>query len=317
MPRMNLTKREIDKLAFLDSGTADYADKELKGFYLRVGMETKTFFVKVDVKVSTAEPGKRPYKTVKSIIGKYGEWTPEEARTEARKRLQLLKSGKPAVPPDIPTLEQMLDIHLRDNRFKPITEQAYRSEITVKFASWLQMTLTEISDIPPDVIIDRFKQVERNHTTQAAKNGFIKLQALLNYARIKYPAAISRNPCSVLSDAKMWPKTGRRADCLKGKDFKVFRDGIQSLNETTRDALLLGLYHGMRNKEVAAFKWEYIDFEKQTLCVPDTKNGCDLFVPLCRQSLAILERRKKVRVEGCVWVFPTAIDRLCKTVNRH
>jgi len=84
MPRLELTKKNIDKLSFTEKNKAvDYWDISLKGFGLRVGEQTKTFFVKADVKTIQSDNASRPYKTVKSIIGRYGEWTPELARKEA------------------------------------------------------------------------------------------------------------------------------------------------------------------------------------------------------------------------------------------
>jgi integrase len=231
--------------------------------------------------------------------------TPEEARGKARLLLQQLRAGQPVVPANVPTLAEMLEIHLADKSFKPVTESAYRSEIPAKFGSWLDMPLTEISQISPAVIIDRFKQIEKDNGKMAAKNTFGKLQAVLNYARIKYPSAMPNNPCSVIGDAGMWPKTGSRDDCLKGNDFKAFLEGLGTFNEITRDCYLFCLYHGLRNRETAGLRWEFVDMGNETLTLPDTKNGEPLRVPLSRQSLAILKSRLAQNPEGNPFVFPS------------
>jgi hypothetical protein len=66
MPKLQLTKRNIDKLSFTEKGQIDYFDTELKGFALRVGKDSKTFFVQVDV----LDPATGKYKTVKGKVGR-------------------------------------------------------------------------------------------------------------------------------------------------------------------------------------------------------------------------------------------------------
>jgi integrase len=179
----------------------------------------------------------------------------------------------------------------------------------------MNMTIDDFSRITPDIIIDRFRQIEKDFGSMAAKNVFGKLQAIMNYARVRYPSFVQVNPCQCLTSGKLWPKTNSRDDCLKGNDFKLFHDGIQGFNEATRDAFLFCLYHGLRNMEAASLKWDYVDLEGQTLTIPSTvtKTKRPLHVPLSRQSLAILKRRKETRGEEQSFVFPTVRDYLNKT----
>ena len=312
MPKLSLTQREIKKIVPPTVGRVDYFDTELKGFLLRVsagyqnkkGEEqkgAKVFYVQADV----LNPATGKYQTRKAKVGAYGELTPEEAREKARKLLQQLKSGQPTTPVSVPTLRRMLEIHLTDNRFKPATERAYRSEIPAKFGSWLDMSLNEVSQIPPDVIIDRFKQIEKGNGKMAVKNSFGKLQAVLNYAKIKYPSAVPQNPCSVIGNAGLWPKTGSRDDCLKGNDFKIFAEGIRAFNEITQDCYQFCLYHGLRSNEASSMLWEYVDMEYDTITIPDTKNNKSLHVPLSRQSREILKRRQEKNPKDNPFVFPS------------
>lgn len=315
MPKMKITKSNLDKnMPFTEKGTVDYwdtGDGSVKGFGVRVGTESKTFFVQADILTATMD-GKR-YKTVKSVIGKYGLFTAEQAREEAKGRIQRLKRGEEATPKDAITLRQMMDKHLELKDFVKGTEDAYRNQIPVKFATWMDMSISDIAALEPEIIVERFSQVMKDCGKMAAKNDFGKLQAIMNHAKILYPKHVARNPCEVLSAGKFWPKTNARKDCLKGSDFKLFYDGIQQINETTRDAYLFCLYSGLRNKEAASLKWEYVDIEKAVLLVPDTKNDEPLHVPLSTQSVAILKRRKVNNPDGSSYVFPTQKAHLNKT----
>ncbi len=53
MPKLKLTKGNIDRIPFSEKGKSiDYFDTELRGFGLRIGEQSKTFFVQADIKTS-------------------------------------------------------------------------------------------------------------------------------------------------------------------------------------------------------------------------------------------------------------------------
>ena len=315
MPKMKITKSNLDKhMPFTTKGTVDYwdtGDGSVKGFAVRVGMESKTFFVQADIPAPKNE-GKK-YKTVKSIIGKYGLFTVEQARDDAKERIRRMKQGQEAVPKDAVSLSDMLTKHLELKDFAKGTENAYKSQIPEKFKTWMDISVSEVAALEPEIILERFKQIEKDSGKMAAKNVFGKLQSIMNHAKILYPKHITRNPCEVLSTGKYWPKTPARKDCLHGADFKQFYDGIQTFNEITRDAFLFCLYQGLRNMEAASLKWEHVDIENAVLLIPDTKNNEPLHVPLSAQSVTILKRRQASNPEGSPYVFPTQKAHLNKT----
>ena len=315
MPKMQIKKSNIDKhMPFTTKGTVDYwdtGDGSIKGFGVRVGIESKTFFVQVDIPAPQNE-GKK-YKTVKSIIGKFGLYTAEQARNDAKERIRRLKEGQEALPKDAISLRDMLSKHIDLKDFAKGTEEAYKNQIPEKFKTWLDMSISDVAALEPEIIIDRFKQIEKNSGKMAAKNVFGKLQSILNHAKILYPKHVIRNPCEVLSVGKFWPKTPARKNKLQGADFKQFYTGIQKFNEITRDAFLLCLYQGLRNMEAASLQWQHIDIDNAILLVPDTKNNEPLHVPLSAQSLDILKRRHASNQEGSSYVFPTQKAHLNKT----
>lgn len=202
MPKMQITKANIDKqMPYTDSGTVDYwdtGDGSIKGFAVRCGTESKTFFVQVDVRTPNGKT-----KTVKNVIGKYGLFTAEEARKQARERIQRLKQGDDATPTDVITLREMMTKHLEIKDFAKGTAAAYKAQIPEKFKTWMDMRINEIAALEPEVIIDRFKQIEKNSGKMAAKNTFGKLQSIMTQAKILFPKYVTRNPCEVLSADKL------------------------------------------------------------------------------------------------------------------
>jgi len=328
MPKRALTKRNIDKIPFTEKGQVDYWDTSLKGFALRVGQSTKTFFVQADVKDSTRKKG---YRTVKRIIGRYGELTPEQARERARGHIDeegkhvpgallALKQTEPEKPGNTVTLQEILGMYFREKRrksdglpHKQKTVDDYTNIIDRHFPSWLPLALPEIAKFTPDIVIERYKQIEADSGPYAARNAFVMLSAVVAYATVKYPASISLNPFKTLRGNGLMAKVKERDECLHGADFKAFYDGIQGFNPVTRDCYLFCLYQGMRSTEASGLRWEHVDLEKKEIRIPDTKNRQTLNVPLSRQTLEILERRKAADLEESNWVFPSQRKDLNKT----
>ena len=101
MNKIRLIKTVIDKLPYAEDGSKPviYWDIDLKGFGLRVGRQTKAFFVQRDINT----------KTYIRKIGSYGIFTPEEARNAAgakqqpargfpRRVFSCLKTGHSYIP---------------------------------------------------------------------------------------------------------------------------------------------------------------------------------------------------------------------------
>jgi len=320
MPKRTFTsKSDIDKIPFPKAGQTDYFDTKSTGLGLRIGTTSKTFFVKVDVKDPSKKTG---YRTVRKTLGRYGDLTLEQARKELTgyddkekgfvpgKRLELKRGVTNSNGANV-TLDDMLDAYFLEKRtrdgkgFKPATVKGYTNIITRHFERWLPLTLADTAKLTPDIVIDRYRQVETKHGAYGARNAFVMLTAVINYSMVKYPGIITSNPLNVLRLGKHMKKIEARTDRLEGNDFQTFHEGIQKFNEITRACYLVCLYHGLRSEEAAGLRWEYVNMEKQEITIPDTKNRQPLHVPMCRQSLAILKRRLEQNPEDNQWVFPS------------
>lgn len=334
MPIMKFDKRSIEKLPLAESGQIDYFDKGIPGLGLRVGTSSKTFFAKTDIKDPTKPKG---YRTIKKTLGRFGDITFEQAkkmmegREEERDgqrvfvpgaRLEL-KSGPTASSGSMVTLADMLNYYFeernrKDGRaHKPATVKGYTRIIQRHFATWLPLTLPEIAKLTPELLIERHKQIASKHGAYGARNAFVMLTAIINYASIRHPGAIAANPLNVLRLGNHMKKIEPRTDKLDGNDFKAFFEGIQKFNEITRDAYLVCLYQGLRSEEAAGLRLDHVNFGKKELLIPDTKNRQPLHVPLCNQSLAILQKRKENNPEGTPFIFPSLPRPQCLNKTGH
>ena len=77
----------------------------------------------------------------------------------------------------------------------------------------------------------------------------------------------------------------------------------------TRDIFWFGMYTGMRRGEIMALCWDRVDRERRILRVEATKTGEPPELPITRQLVALLERRRLDASAGNGdahrWVFPS------------
>lgn len=330
MPKVTLTKKKIDSIKNTESGRVIYWDTDTKGLGLSVGMNVKTFLLQLDVKDTTKPKG---YRTVKKTLGRYGDdITLEQAKGMVRGHVDKetgaavlgerikIKLGDTTSAGDIVTLGELVTAYFRDTTRRDGKQRRESSAITYKsnierhYAGWVLLTLKEVNAITPDIVLDKFQQISVSGP-MAARNSSLMLSAVLNYGLAKYPGTLKANPLAILSSrhVSVVRKIKARHDCLtydadkKRNDFKTFYDAIQVMVEVRRDLLLFILYSGMRKTEASTLQWQHIDIEHKELHILDTKNRLDLHIPLSRQAMAIVERRKNRTPDGINFVFPATV----------
>ena len=122
MAKLKITKLAVEKCPFPEKGQKIYLDTQMIGFGLCVGKKTKTYFAQ-------RQTGK---KTERVTIGRHGDLTAEEARSEARDKLADLARGKTSnrARRKFLTLRRALEEYLRErNELRPFTVKTYRRVI--------------------------------------------------------------------------------------------------------------------------------------------------------------------------------------------
>ena len=340
MPKEKLTKGRIDGIKNEDQGRVIYWDTDIPGLGLVVGARTKTFILQLDIKDATTKKG---YKTIKKTLGRYGaDMTLEQAKDIVRgyvdkgtgeavlgERIKV-KRGNTVSAGDGITLSELITSYFRDTTRrdgKPRRESSaitYKSNIERHYAGWVTMTLKEVNALTPDIVLDKFQQVSVSGP-MAARNSSLMLSAVLNYGLAKYPGTLKLNPLAILTSrhVSVVRKIKARHDCLtydadkKRNDFKTFFDAIQVMIEVRRDLLLFILYTGMRKTEAQTLEWQHINIEHKELHIKDTKNRQDLDIPLSRQAMAIIERRKMRTPEHTSFVFPATVKSKTGYASAH
>lgn len=293
MPSIKLNKSTIDKLTF-GGKQIDYFDTDLKGFGLRVGKESKTFFARKEVNG----------KPIRKTIGRLGAWTPDLAREEAKKLLRQMDQGVDPREEERRARDASLTVddafanYLKHRRLRPATITSYGFVRNLYLQDWKGMALGSITRAD---VLAMHRQVTTERGAPSANLAMIVFGSIWNYAHVHLENP-PMSPTRVLAAASAWHPNNRRKDRLLPAQFPAFAEAMKFLRHTLHDAVLLALHTGMRSSEVEGLRWENVDLQDRVFTARDTKNGTDLVLPMSSPILAMFKRRQALD-DGSPFVF--------------
>jgi integrase len=297
MPKAKITKSFVDSVPLSAKGQTAYCDSELRGFYLIVGTESKTYVAQKDIQG----------RSIRCTIGRHGHFTPEQARKIAKDKLYLMAQGiDPNAEEDKKrsqniTLEDVLNAYLSTRRnLKERTQEDYRYIFDRHLSEWKDTLMT---DITKDMVGAYHAKIAEESGSYTANKAMRIVRALFNFAQATYDICPA-NPVVYLTRVKAWYKEERKRTYIKGHELKQWWEAVHALeNDTYRDFLLFLLFTGLRRGEAQALMWENIDFKDRTFTIPDTKNGDPLTLPMGDFLYSMFEGRRK-RYGNYTFVFP-------------
>lgn len=299
MPKLKLTKKNVDSLPMPENGQIYYWDTELIGFGLRLNPKSKVYIAQVKVEGQAR----------RDTIGPHGTFAPDKAREEARDRLQKMRKGydprieKAKRKAEKLTLKDLSEQYKKDRRLKPLTLRDIDKHVNGIFSDWKDKPIINITR---DTVLKRFREISENAPAQA-NQGFRILRALLNYARATYrpndTPILPENPVQVLSDAKIWnenkarsgripiEKVGAAWACLEKQ--RAWPGNTQA-SKAAIDLTAFIMFTGCRLNEGASLTWDRINLEAGTWHLPDPKNHQPVTFPLSSQAQQIIEERPRI-----------------------
>ena len=72
------------------------------------------------------------------------------------------------------------------------------------------------------------------------------------------------------------------------------------------DLIVAGLSTGLRRGDVCRLRWEQVDLDRGALRLVTAKTGASLTLPVLPKLREVLQRRARLRSDGCAHVFPEA-----------
>lgn len=295
MPVGAITKRNVDALK---PGVSDQYlwDDQVKGFALKVTpLGARTYLVQYRM-------GGRGTPTRRYTIGKHGRWNPDDARTEAKKLLQMVDRGEDPYQAKVDGLKAAaetkrregvmnfaayVDRYLkeygkgawRDGTYRNV-EGAFRSYVTPKLGESSLLTIAR-SDIT--AMLDAVP-AERQALRRSV---YAYLRKLFSWSVGR--GDIERSPM----DGMQAPKaTADRERVLTDDEIKAVWTALPAGNAVFAGIVRMLILTGQRRDEVAELVWSELDRKSRTWVLPAAraKNGCEHLVPLSDAVVAELDR---------------------------
>ncbi len=317
MPVAKLTKRTVDAIRAADCPTIIY-DSDLTGFGLRAARRgTKSWFVEY-------RPGARGRGVAKRrmVLGSVGTLTPDEARAAAREILAAAALGDdPAASRSrarkIPSFREFAMRYLAEeavSKLKPRTVVNYRIYLCKHAAPVIGSIKLDMAT-PSDIAklhrrIGQTKPMTANRVVEcigsvyryAATCGLVKrghnpaahVEAFREQRRERF---LTSEELARLGDAIREAETTGipwQVDEKKPTAKHVPKNNrITNIGPHAAAALRLLIFTGARLREILGLKWDYVDFERDLLLLPDSKTGRKTIV-LNAPALAVLSELPRI-----------------------
>jgi len=270
-------------------------------------------------------------KQVRSVFGKFGELTVQQARGDAEQLLAQMGKGVNPIEEKRRaraeaqrqeaagiTLRDALDLYertLRAKRRAARTIEDYRYLVEKYLGDWLDRSLTDIGRtecrkrheaIPMEIARGKHgRRRGKGAGTLTANHAMRAFRAIFNNATREHPEL----PVSP-TIAVIWNSENRRTTRIAAADLRGWYADVEALqNSVRRDYLLFTLFSGLRKENAAEPQWEHVDWARRALHVPHPKSQKPFDLPLSDFLLEILKRRReenKKLAPDSPYVFPAA-----------
>lgn len=309
MPTVNLTARNIPRLACDDVPRVEYWDASLTGFGLRVtATGVRTWTVRYRLR-----NGRKLYRW---DLGRYPSLSLADAREKARVALRDASLGrdprvaKQAIRQDeVRTVEALVEQYaLKASKRKgwPEEHRIHQREI---LPAWGQRPVSQITRS----VVRELVQTKAQTAPIMANRLLAQISRLLNQAiDLEW---IDANPAARVPRE---PETSRdrilSAEELRElwaalHETEAVRDGepVPRLTQPLNDAMLAMLLTGQREGEVGRMRWADVDLDAGWWTIPrgDAKNGKDHRVPLTATVAELIARRLQTAPATSLYVFST------------
>ena len=291
-----ISKRTVDALCASDAGTAWLWDSEVKGFGVRCRGASKVYLVRYRLGSGRGAP----IRTV--TIGRHGSpWTAEMARTEARRILGVVAAGSDpaaqkvaerAAPTVAESARRFLEEHAEAKR-KPSTVAEYRRLVTLMLPALGKQKVKSVT---------RADVAKLHHGLRSTPYQANRLLAVLSkmfaLAEVWGWRPDSTNPCRGIERYK----EAKRERMLSAEELSRLGVALAAWRGSpyVPAAVRLLMLTGARLNEVLTMRWDWVDFERAEVRLPDSKSGAKtLHLPVA----AITVLSEIPRIEGNPFVI--------------
>ncbi|WP_109465264.1 tyrosine-type recombinase/integrase [Albibacillus kandeliae] len=298
MPILRFTKRTVEALPHPKMGQVLYRDELLRGLGVRVGAQSKVYYVE----------GQVSGRTRRVTIGRADAIPVDEARKRALGILSDMATGvdpnaeKRRVAQESLTLGQAFDRFFETrSSLADSTRESYQRTADLYLKDWKRSPITGITR---QMVLKRHQRIAKDRGEVTANNVMRHFRSVYNVTASSYDE-FPPNPVNILTQARAWYPERRRRGAVSALDLPAWWAAVMEEPDHARDFLVIALFTGMRRNEIASLRWEHINLEERALHIPKTKNGDPLDLPLSEYLVSLLRQRKDHACQT-PWVFPSS-----------
>jgi integrase len=293
-----LTDRTLKALKPKPGQRYEMADAMVPGLAIRVTPTGHRMFVLIARYPGSSNPTRR-------AIGEYGAITLDQARSEARKWLDLLKRGKdPKAELERAKLaelrkqgntfaavaEEYLERHVKTQRTARATERDIRKELIGRWAA------RPVTDITREDVVAMIEEIVDRPAPAMAHLVFAYTRGLFNWAIARSKYGLETSPCDRLHPTKLIGPKEPRQRVLTDVELAALWRASETLGYPFGPLYRLLLLTGARTGEIAGALWREFDLENKVWKVPPErfKSNSTHLVPLTAPAIAIIEALPRV-----------------------
>ncbi|WP_080442204.1 site-specific integrase [Burkholderia ubonensis] len=149
------------------------------------------------------------------------------------------------------------------------------------------MSRCSMTDLTPTVVAawrdDRLRKVSPGSLLRE----IAILRSAVRRARNDWGIEIQECPIGKITKPKDNPSRERRV--TPEEESRLYAGCEKSRNAYLRPAIEFAIHTAMRQGEIISLRWENVDLNRQTACLPTTKNGKSRTVPLSTRAVEVLQ----------------------------
>lgn len=306
-----LSKSACDRFTFTGNNPKAFCvlwDDQLPGFGLRTYPTGRKVFI-----VKYRFQGKQGIHT----IGMYGVFTAEQARGMATVFLGKLAQGNDPA-----------ERKAQDASFTELALRYMEDYSRIHKKSWKEdqrrvddrllpaFGKRTITSITRAEIIKFHQRMGTERGPYEANRLLALLSTMIEYAkRIELIPFEHSNPCRLIEKFK---ETSREVFLNRETELPRLLDALElEPNTYVKSAIMLYLLTGMRKSELLTARWEWVDFDRKELRLPDTKGGKPHVVPLVNEAIEILRGLPRQAENPHIFPSPTHHGKRFWNIDPH
>lgn len=314
--KMTLSDKAVLRLSLANKGQYLVRDTEMRGFFLVVGVNKKTFTVQGE----HWKDGKRSSKRL--AVGVAGDISTRDARIKAKELLAKIAKGgfieedkaKAAAAATVAVVgvtlrqawERYRTAHMERKERSQATIKGYADHVERLMADWLDIPLRELGENPA-MVAERHDKISSVNGPNAANGCMRTLRAVYNHARRSHRDLPPENPTLAVD----WNQERRRDTAMGPEDLPAwFAQASRLRHVIRREFHLFTLLSGSRPGALVAARIEHLNFGERVLHIPRPKGGAKraFDIPLSRPMIRCLIRairasRMLLPDQAEIWIF--------------